>query len=403
MNLLEIYKTEPERLLSVVDSDFEDTQWHDLAIHLGSHQKDPYNREVLQHILPIIGHRVLWLTTTSAQQFLYTAIFENDAKMVRFVLENFEDVRNGDGCIEEWISYLETALEILHGTAPNDRNYSVLDILFKHFKDDGSGVWFCVRHEDRDLFDRVLIHTDLPGTNTVTAYCWAKVYGLSEFQQILEPISCKIEALYEYKLTHDWFDSEKKDIVEGMAKDLYENIVGGSYDGDPHVQLFKQCLNDQCDWESLNFTCLSPLLLQKMVLLLSEQNLANARTLISHIDAFDDEMSHLIALRFKETPDLIVPRLSDISRHKELCACAHTMDKEFAQHLVAGGANLRHALEELSAEKGWHNSNNPFVKDIVEHQHKAASVVQHWLNEQQAQTIANELDMCDAKHSNKKI
>ena len=403
MTLLDIYQTEPERLLNVAYSDFEDAQWHDLAIHLGSHQKNPYNTAVMQQILPIIGNRVLWLSTTSAQQFLYTAIFENDANMVRFVLENFEDVRNGDGCIEEWISYIETALEILHGTAINDRNYSVLNVLFEYFKDDGCGVLFCVRHEDRDLFDRVLPHTDLSSTNTVTAYCWSKVSGLNEFQQVLEPISCKIESLYEFEFTLDWFDPEQKDIVEGMAKDLYENIVGGYYDGDPHVQFFKQCLNDQCDWKSLNFTCLSALFLQKMVLLLSDRHSENARTIISYIDVFDDNLASLLVSRFKDYPDLIVPRLSEIIRHKELCACAHRNDTELAQQLVAGGADLYQALNELSAHKSWHNSNNPFIKNIVQSQYNAAGVAQHWINQQQSQTIANELDLCDAKFSNRKI
>lgn len=403
MTLLEIYKTEPECLLTVVANDFEEAQWHDLAIHLGSNQKDPYNSAVVQNILPIIGNRVLWLKTTSAQQFLYTAIFENDAKMVRFILENFDNVRNGDGCIEEWISYIETALEILHGTLINDRNYSVLNVLFEYFKDDGCGVLFCVQQKDRDLFDRVLPHTDLPSTNTVTAYCWSKVFGLNEFQQILEPISCKIESLYELEFTLDWFNPEQKDIIEGTAKDLYESIVGGSYDGDRHVQFFNQCLNDQCDWKSLNFTCLSPLCLQKMVLLLSERHSVNARALISYFDIFNDDLASSIVSRFKDYPDLIVPRLSEIIRQKELSACAHRNDTEFAQQLVAGGADLYQALHELSAHKGWHNSNHPFVKDIVQSQHNAAGVVQHWINEQQSQTIANELDLCDAKFSNRKI
>lgn len=403
MTLLEIYKTKPERLVTVAYSDFDDAQWQDLAIYLGSNQKDPYNSEVIQQILPIIGNRLLWLTTTSAQQFLYTAIFNNDAKMARFILENFDNVRNGKGVIEEWMSYIETTLEMLHDVATNERNYSVLDVLFEHFKDDGSGVWFCVRKSDRDLFDRVLPNTDAPGANTVTAYCWATVYGLSEFQQILEPISCKIEALYEYELTQDWFDLDKKDVVTRMSNELYEQIVEGSYDSETPVQLFKEFLNDPCNWEQIDFTCLSSLCLQKMVLLLRERNTVNARALISYIDVFDDETSHVIALRFKDTPHLIVPRLSNTSRQKELCACARRSDKEFSQHLVAYGADLHQALEELSAKKGWHNSNDPFIKDIVEHENKAASVVQHWINEEQAQTIANALDAGDGKTSTRKL
>jgi len=401
MTLVEIYKTEPERLLNSVYNDFEDGQWQDLAVYLGSHQKNPYNSAVLQRILPIIGNRVLWLSTTSAQQFLYTAVFENDANMARFVLDNFENVRSGDGCIEEWISYIETALEMLHDIEINDRDYSVLNVLFEYFKDDGCGVLFCVRREDRDLFDRLLPHTDVPSANTVTAYCWAKVYDLNEFQKILEPIACKIESLYELEFTYDW-NCEKTDIVAQTAKDLYENIVEGSYDSDPRVQLFKQCLNDQCDWKSLRFTC-SPLCLQKMVLLLSKRHPANASVVLSYIDVFHDEMAALFVAQFKDRPDLIVPRLSPISRQKELCACARRSDAELAQQLVCWGADLDHALEELSAQKGWHNSNNPFIQSIVQSQYNAAGVVQHWINERQAQLIANELHLRDGTLLSRKI
>lgn len=401
MTLVDIYKTEPERLLNIARNDFDDGQWHDLAVYLGSYQKNPYNSLVLQRILPIIGNRVLWLSTTSAQQFLYTAVFENDAKIVRFVLDNFENVRNGDGCIEEWISYIETALEMLHEIEINDRDYSVLNVLFEYFKDDGCGVLFCVRREDRDLFDRVLPHTDSPNTNTVTAYCWAKVYDLNEFQKILEPIACKIESLYQLEFTYDW-NREKIDIVAERAKDLYETIVEGSYDSEPGVQLFKQCLNDQCDWKSLHFTC-SPLWLQKMVLLLSKRHPENASAILSHIDVFNDEMAALFVSQFQDRPDLIVPRLSKISRQKELCACAGRSDGELAQQLVSWGADLDQALDELSAQKGWHNSNNPFIQSIVQSQYNAAAVVQHWINERQAQTIANALNVCDGTFSNRKI
>ena len=403
MTLLNIYKTEPKHLLDAVYSDFDDPQWQDLAVHLGSYQRDAYDAEVMRHLLPIIGNRVLWLNTTSAQQFLYTAIFHNDAVMVRFILEHFENVRNGPGVIEQWISYIQTALEMLHDIAIKDRNYNVLNVLFEYFKDDGCGVLFCVQNSDWDLFERVLSHTASPATNTVTAYCWAQISGLKEFQHILEPISCKIEALYECEWATDWFDREQKDVVARMAQDIYENIVEGCYDSQTPVQLFKECLNTPCNWTTINFASFSPLCLQKIVLLLSERNKENARTLISHIDAFDHEMSALIAGRFKDTPNLIVPRLSDISRQEELCTCARTSDKEFAQHLVAAGANLYHALDELSAKKGWHNSNHSFIKDIVQRQNDAASVVQHWINEQQAQTIANELNGWTGKSSNRKI
>lgn len=78
MTLLNIYKTEPKHLLNTTYSDFDDPQWQDLAVHLGSYQRDAYDAEVMRHLLPIIGNRVLWLNTTSAQQFLYTAIFNNE-------------------------------------------------------------------------------------------------------------------------------------------------------------------------------------------------------------------------------------------------------------------------------------------------------------------------------------
>ena len=59
-------------------SDFTDAQWQDLAMHLGSIQSETYDKDVMRHLLPMMGDRVLWLETTLAQQFLYTAIFNNE-------------------------------------------------------------------------------------------------------------------------------------------------------------------------------------------------------------------------------------------------------------------------------------------------------------------------------------
>lgn len=389
MNLLDIYKTNPKHLLDVVLSDFDDAQWQDLAIHLGSYQRDAYDGEVMRHLLPIIGNRVLWLNTTSAQQFLYTAIFNNDAVMVDFILNTFENVRNGTGVIEGWEGYVETAVQEKLGHP--QLSYAVLDRLLQTFDNKyGLGLLRCVQNKNLEVLRYMLPHSDA-ADDYFLAYRWAQVYGLLEFEEALNPLSDKLTALFGYRF-EAWVEEEDgdKERAQQVSDQLEQDILNGMYDGEPLAALYRKGCVGAIQWEKLLNTIHEDRV--RLALLWCGTAPYLAQEVLKTVDTIDDEMAHIVARCFRDHPEIVVTRLSEQQRCDELYNCAHhPQDKAFAQHLVKAGTDPQKVLVKLMEDEKKYSSVHPAFAHIQETRGNAVDVLRHWISEWQAQRIYERL------------
>lgn len=398
MTLLDIYQTEPERLFNVAYSDFEDTQWHDLAIHLGSHQSDSYDSEVIMHLLPIIGNRVLWLTTTSAQQFLYTAILQNDVKTVDFILNTFENVRNGEGCIEGWEGYVEIAIDqkLYH----NNWSYAVLDRLLQNFDNtQGHGLLRCVQKNNLDVLRYILPHSD-PARNYFFAYRWAQVYDLKEIEHFLQPQTNMLHALFGYYI-EQWVEPEDYEKAKTAANILQTEILNGLYDHQPLALAYRMGMENGC-LVDLNLTHVGNNDRARLVLLWSPTQLPLALNILETLEYFERDVVHEVVENFRNHPEIVIPRLSLEQRQSELYNCAHHPEHyTFAQQLVKYGADPEKTLLDLY-EKTFSGFGLLLTK-YEDQRQKAVETFEEWISQWQAQSIQNTLGPVGGEHKPSKI
>lgn len=381
MTPLELYHTQPRSLLRKTVDDFDDAQWHELAVYLGSYQRNAYDSAVMQHVLPIIGDRVLWLNTTSAQQFLYTAIFHNDAQMVDFILNTFEHVRNGKGVIEGWEGYVETAVqEKLNHT---DWSYAVLDRLLQTFDNRyGLGLLRCVQKNNIEVLRYILPHSD-PSDDCFFAYRWAQVYGLAEIETVLDPVSDKLMALFGYRFD-PWVESNDKQRAQHAADRLEQTILSGAYDHEPLSALYRLgCIGSIEHSKLLNVGGDERV---RLALLWSDTHPSLAQEVLKSVDVVDDEFSHSVTRCFRDHPQIVIPRLSEHKREAELYNCAHHPEhKNFAQHLVEAGVDSQQVLERLMEHRN--TPVHPAFAQWGTTRSTAVEVLQGWISEWQAQKI----------------
>lgn len=395
MALLDIYKTEPERLLNAAHSDFDDMQWQDLAIHLGSYQQDAYDQNVMRHLLPIIGNRVLWLRTTSAQQFLYTAIFNNDVEIVDFILNTFENVRNGKGVIEGWEGYVETAVQ--EKLDHPSWSYAVLDRLLQHFDNRyGLGLLRCVQHNNLEVLHYILPHSD-PSDDYFFAYRWAQVYNLTECERILNPLSDKFSALFGYRFD-PWVEDDDQDRVRQISDQLEQDILGGLYDHEPLAALYcAACHGSMQHSDLLNAHSEDR---TRLALLLCDNHPHVALEILKTIEALDDEVSYSVVRNFRHHPNVVIPILSESQRESALYNCAYQPEyKNFAKLLVDAGADPQKVLKKMMDNQNLH------VFHQLDHgrSDNALNLMHEWISEWQAQTICEHLGTVDAGSKVSKI
>lgn len=397
MTLLDIYKTEPKHLLNVAYSDFDDAQWQELVLHFGQNQNDPYDADVMRYLLPIMGDRILWLETTLAQQFLYTAIYKNDVQMVDFILNTFENIRNGDGYIEGWEGYVEIAVD--HKLNHSDWSYAVLDRLLQNFDNThGWGLLRCVQRNNSEVLRYILPHSDLAHSHCI-AYRWALVYGFTEIEQILEPHSSKFHALCGFQF-EQWVESEDKQQAQQAKENLHSQILSGMYDHDPLALLYRVGLkHGSVDQQDL--TQVSDSDRTRLALLWRASQTQLAKDVLTTVSTIDDELSHAVTEDFRNDWDIVIPRLTPEQRQNELYNCAHYPENyTFAQQLVAYGADPQQTLVDLN-ESVFSGLGFPALKKYEDARIKALETLQHWINQWQAQSIYDELgpDPCDKKPS----
>lgn len=387
MTLLDIYKTDPKHLLDVVYSDFTDAQWQDLATHLGSYQCDAYEGEVIKHLLPMMGDRVLWLETTLAQQFLYTAIFNNDVQMVDFILNTFDNVRNGEGYIEGWESYVDIAIETK--LDHNEWSYAVLDRLLQDFDNThGWGVLRCVQKNNIEVLCYILPHSD-PALRYFIAYRWALVYGLTEVERILEPHSSKFHALFGFQF-EQWVEQEDTERALQAKEHLHNQILEGMCDHEPLAMVYRMGLehgsvDEQC------LTHVSNLDRTRLALLWCVGQNQLAKDVLTTVNTLDADLSHAVTEAFRDDWDLVIPRLTPEQRQNELYNCAHHPEHYmFAQQLVAYGADPQQTLLDLN-ESVFSGLGFAMPK-YEDERNKALDILEHWMSQWQANVIYNELD-----------
>ncbi len=398
MTLLEIYKTEPERLLTIVYNDFEDTQWQDLAIHLGSHQIDAYDPDVIHHILPIIGNRVLWLNTTSAQQFLYTAIFKNDVDTVDFILNTFDNVRNGDGFIEGWEGYVEIAVgqKLQH----RDESYAVLDRLLQHFDNkQGHGLLRCVQKNDLEVLRYILPHSD-PARNYFFAHRWAQVYGLKDIDKILQPHSDMLHALFGYYI-EQWVEPDDIKKAKKAADELQTEILSGLHDHQPLSLVYRMGMKNGCI-DDIHLIHVNSEDRTRLALLWCQTQYSLAHDVLKTVEYFESDVAHQVVRNFRNQPETIIPRLSLEQRQSELYNCAHYPEHyTFAQQLVEYGADPHKTLLDLneSTFSGFGFS----LPKYENKRKKALETLERWISQWQAQNIQQTLGSVGGEHKPSKI
>ena len=400
MTLVDIYKTNQRLLLNIVDNDFEDTQWQDLAIHLGNHyisyHTDEYDPDVIRHILPIIGNRVLWQTITSAQQFLYTAIFQNDAQTVDFILNTFENVRNDEGRIEGWEGYVETAVE--QKLQHSNWSYDVLDRLLQNFDNTkGHGLLRCVQKNNLDVLRYIFPHSD-PARNYFFAYRWAQVYELKDIEHFLQPHTNMLHALFGYYI-EQWVEPEDREKAKTAATVLQTEILNGLYDHQPLALAYRMGMENGCLGD-LNLTHVSNNDRARLVLLWSATQLPLALDVLETLEYFEHDVAHEVVENFRNHPEIVIPRLSSEQRQDELYNCAHHPEHyTFAQQLVKYGADPHKTLLDLNET----TFSGFGLTKYEDERKKAVETLEEWISQWQAQSIQNTLGPVGGEHKPSKI
>lgn len=398
MTLVDIYKTNQRSLLGVGVDDFDDAQWHDLTIHLGDEYFDAYDPDVICYILPIIGNRVLWLNTTSAQQFLYTAIFQNDVQTVDFILNTFDNVRNGDGFIEGWDGYVEIAIH--RKIRNNDWSYAVLDRLLQNFANKhGQGLLRCVQKNNIDVLLHILPYSD-PSQDYFFAHRWAQVYGLKDIEKILQPHSDMLHALFGYYI-EQWVEPDDINEARKAADKLQTEILSGLHDHQPLCLVYRMGMKNGCI-DDIHLIHVNSEDRTRLALLWCHTQWALAHDVLKTVEYFERDVAHQVVQNFRNQPETIIPRLSSEQRQSELYNCAHHPEHyTFAQLLVEYGADPHKTLLDLneSTFSGFGFS----LPKYEDKRNKALETLERWISEWQAQTIREHLGAVDAGSKISKI
>lgn len=396
MTLLEIYQTQPRSLLYIEVDDFDNAQWQDLTIHLGGNQTDAYDPEVIRHILPIIGNRVLWLNITSAQQFLYTAIFQNDVRTVDFILNTFENVRNGDGFIEGWEGYVEIAInqKLNH----NDWSYAVLDRLLQHFDNKhGHGLLRCVQKNNIEVLQYILPHSD-PSCNYFFAHRWTKVYDLNDIEQILQPHTNMFHALFGYYIER-WVEPDDCVKAQDASVTLKTEVLNGLYDHQPLALTYRMGMkNGRVD----HLTDVNNEDRVRLALLWCQTQPSLAHEVLKTVEHFEHDVVHKVVHNFRNHPDTVIPRLSKQQRQGELYNCAHHPEyNTFAQKLVEYGADPQQTLRDLN--ESIFSGFGFTLPKYEDERNKAVETLEAWISHWQARTIHKTLGMVGNKDAPSKM
>lgn len=395
--LVDVYKTNPTQLLNARITDFDEAQWMDLAREICDEDWNvSYDLHVVCHVLSLIGETNVGENTTFAEHFLYTAIFQNDYQTVDFIVSNFEHVRNNGGRIEEAeTSYLVAAVDNINDN--NDQCYTLLDCLLKHFNDPGEALMLAVSWGKTEVVQRLLPHSN-PLHQWCSPYRWAQVYNMNEIEHILEPVSDKVHALYGYTI-ENWKEYDDQHIAQKREVALREKIQNNEFD-EPLALLYTTGLKHVL--EEGDFHSIKTVDLYVLAMLWKTNAAANAKTALGQATLFDDHLVHTLVKHFRTLPDVIFPRLSEKAKEQVLSNCAFNNDRSLADSVLAYHVDVQKVYERLSNPSGLLKLQHlSAVAKNLEKRQEAADVLQHWINEWQAQKIHSvvENDGSPTRHS----
>lgn len=395
--LVELYQTAPEKLLTIKIDDFDAAQWQDLAQHLCRSPSDPYDLHVVCHILSLIGRQELFEGITVAAYFLHTAIVQEDIQTIDFILDNFENLDVQQDHNHDFPSYLEAAVDNIN--AGHDQCYIVLERLLTQFSDRGPALMSAVRWDNCDVVSKLLPHSD-PSFDFCLAYRWAQVYNFHDIENILEPLSNKIHALFGYSVGR-WYEPEDQNIAQKREFVLRERIENNAFN-EPLALLYTQGLNKTL--LAHEFNTLSSEDVYVLTMLWKNQCLDNAHTALKSVECFKDNHAHDLIKHFRSASEIIAPRLSSKSQQRILVECAFNSDRWLADCLFAHGTNANQALERLGNPSSMLKIHTvPAIARNLKKREAAWEVLNNWINEWQAQKIREGIDGVGALKTPSKI
>lgn len=385
--LVDVYTTTPSQLLNAQRTDFDETQWLELARYLCDEDWNvAYDAPVVCHILSLIGETKVW-NSTLAEHFLTTAIFQNDVQTVQFILSHFEHVRANGGCANgSETPYLVLGVENINDK--NDQDYQLLDCLLEHFKDPGEALMVAVRWGNVEVVQKLLPHSN-PLYQWCFPYRWAQVYNLHEIEQILQPVSDKVHALYGYTI-EQWKEYDDQHIAKKREVALRNQLEINMFD-EPLANIYTTGLQNALSKDE--FENVNTMDLYVLAMLWKTAAPANAKTALEQATLFDDHVANMLVKHFRCVPEVIFPRLSAKSKEQVLFDCAFNDDGALAEVVFAYGVDVHKVHERLNKPSGLlkllHVS---AVAKNLEKRQQAADVLQHWINTWQARAIAKQLE-----------
>lgn len=384
--LVDLYKTNPGSLLTAQLTDFDQGQWQDLAHHLCRSPSDPYDLHVVCHILSLIGHQEIFDDITVAAYFFHTAIVQEDIQTVDFILDHFENLDAQQDKNPDFPSYLEAAVDNIN--AGHDQCHMVLERLLTQFSDRGGALMSAVRWGNCNVVSKLLPHSD-PSFDFCLPYRWAQVYNFHDIENILEPLSNKIYALFGYTLAR-WYEPEDQNIAQKRELVLRERIEKNAFN-EPLTLLYTRGLNNQLSVHE--FKTLSSKDVYVLTMLWKNKCLDNAHTALKSVACFKDNHAHDLIKHFRSASEIIVPRLSAKAQQRILVECAFNTDRCLADCLFAHGVEVHQALERLGNPSSLLKMRTvPAIARNLEKRKAACEVLGQWINEWQAQTILEEID-----------
>lgn len=353
MTLLQLYQSAPQKLLKIDLSQRSDDEQVELVRHLGETQPREYDPVVLRHILKYLGNVVVWPNpdTRFAAHFLYMAIAAGDAQTVEWIVDTFEDVRTGEGATFGWGTYVEMAVGAFNGS------YDVLQILVRHFQDDGAGLIDAVRDNNAPLVAFLLPYSN-PLIYNCQPYVLGRVFNHTDVCALLEPFSPKIDALFNLTFTWKGEDEHQHQALE-VRNALEKELLEGQHNSEMGVQLYTAVFDAPNTIENL-VSQLDGHVVQKIALLWNTQDPQKARRLLGVMTRIDtsDTHNHFLSQfvkAFHSTPELLMPLFTSEQRTQALrqCASADATHTELALQLMEAGADVEKVLNALSEPKGW--------------------------------------------------
>lgn len=386
--LVDVYKTNPLKLFNAHITDFDEAQWMDLARYISSEDWNvAYDGDVVCHILSLIGEKKVWENTTFAEHFLYTAISQSDHQTVEFIVSNFEHVRTNGGRIGgSETSYLVAAVDNINGGS--DQCYMLLDCLLMHFNDPGEALMLAVRWGKTEVVQRLLPHSN-PLHQWCLPYRWAQVYNMHEIEQILDPVSDKVHALYGYTI-ENWQEPDDRHIAQKREVALRAKIESNGFN-EPLAKLYTTGLHHALD--DGDFYQLKMVDLYVLAMLWKTNAFTNAKTALEQVTLFDDHLAPMLVKHFRSVWEVIFPRVSGKAKEQVLSNCAFNNDRALANIVFAYDVDAQKVHERLANPSGLLKlAHLSAVAKNLNKRQQAADVLQHWINEWQAQTIAKELE-----------